>query len=346
MLTHINPKIRLDKNENPFQLPQSLKEEIFSVLTDVELNRYPDPGYSDIKKQLSYFTGFPTKSYILGNGGDEVLWLLFAAYVKPGAKVLTFSPSFSEYAHLCRVYGAEHITVPITFTEKDCFFNTELFLDTLRREKPVLVLIDTPNNPTGQTLPCLFLQEVIEQNIGITVIDEAYGEFANETFLKSLQANNIPARTVILKTLSKAWGLAGIRFGYGICNSDVAHTLNTIKSPFNINQLTAAIVNIVLKYPGLIQERKKSIQDNRESFIRQCNMLPSIHAYSSDANFVLVHIHEEKKIIQSLFEENDIAIKFFKIPDMGGSWIRVSIGLSGEMDKVYSCLSQLSKRFE
>jgi histidinol-phosphate aminotransferase len=338
--------IRLDKNENPFSIPDFIQKEIFSALVHTEINRYPDASYGEIKESLRILTGFSPKNYILGNGGDEVLWLLFAAYAGPNATILSFSPSFSEYAHLCKVFHARHVTVPIDMGDKDCSFDTGLFLEKVKRERPALVLIDSPNNPTGKNLPQQFLREVIENNEGITVIDEAYGEFAQKTFLQSLQTKEMPPNTVILKTLSKAWGLAGIRFGYGICDPTVAHALNTIKSPFNVNQLTAAIVQIVLKYPQLFENRKMELIKIRDSFIDQCSRFPWLKIYPSEANFVLLHIPEEKKFLQRFFEENNVAVKFFKISHEDDSWIRVSIGLSSEMEKVLDCLSRLSKRFE
>ncbi|WP_024822172.1 pyridoxal phosphate-dependent aminotransferase [Aminobacterium mobile] len=337
----IEDMVRLDKNENPFLLPSSIKENVLSALREVEWNRYPDSGYKDIKDALSSLLHFPNKFFVLGNGGDEVLCLLFTAYVQPGATVLTFSPSFSEYAHLCKVFHARHITIPIDMADGLCSFNENLFFDTMQREKPSLVLIDSPNNPTGKQMPLQFIQKVVYENSAITVIDEAYGEFAPSTYLETLREQDFPKRMVALKTLSKAWGLAGIRFGYGVCHPDVTHKLNSIKSPFNINVLTAETVKILLREPHLLIEKTRQICNLRDSFIKKCQLIPRIQAYPSNSNFVFIHVPEEERQIKKTFKEAGIAVKFFCISGKSGSWIRVSVGVETDLNRVLHCLSQI-----
>src|SRR6056297_22821 len=140
---------RLDKNENPFALPAGLMEEIREGLSSIEMNRYPDPSYKRLRSRLAEIYNVPEKLLITGNGGDEILWLLYAAFANNNKPILTLDPTFSEYYHLASVFGAKQELVGLVKNPDSFSFDQDLFLKMLKEDNYSLVLIDTPNNPTG-----------------------------------------------------------------------------------------------------------------------------------------------------------------------------------------------------
>lgn len=332
----------LDKNENPFPLPPSPLEEIRDLLPEIMLNRYPDPSYRKLRECLSSITGFATENIVVGNGGDEILWLLFASYIKPGDTVLTLDPTFSEYYHLINVYHAEQRTVPLTLQESGFSLDQESFLDSISACSPSLTLIDTPNNPTGLSISSSFMEQVVRLSRGITVIDEAYGEFASSTYLEQLDKNNIPDGTVVLKTLSKAWGLAGTRLGYAICSNDVARTINRIRCPYNVNVITQEVARIMLSYQEWMESRVSTIKYIRDKFIAAVNMIPGWKAFQSNSNFVLLQSSIDLSLVESSMLNQRIHIKYMKLPGYQGNWMRISVGREEEMSLVLEVLSELS----
>jgi histidinol-phosphate aminotransferase len=330
-----NKLARLDKNENPFAIPAGLMEEIREGLSSIEMNRYPDPSYKHLRTRLAEIYNVPEKLLIVGNGGDEILWLLYTAFVNDNKPILTLDPTFSEYYHLASIFGAKQELVGLVKNSDFFSFDQDRFLKMLKEDKYSLVLIDTPNNPTGMPVDSSFLEKVLEVASCPVVIDEAYAEFAGKSFLDSLSPKELPENLIVLKTLSKAWGLAGLRLGFAICAKPISIKLSQIKSPFNVNVFTEMAVCKVLEYEEWMKNRVESIKYIRDSFINKTNQLKGWKAYPSKANFVLVeHSFSEKKILEEM-SQNNIKVKKVKLgsyPDK--NFIRVSIGTEREMDKL------------
>lgn len=322
----------LDKNENPFRLPPSLREEIRQLVSTVDLNRYPDPKAEKVRRALSDLTGVPHSNLIVGNGGDEILSMIFTAFVKKGSKVLTLSPSFSQYEELCMRHDAKWLRFPLEIGENRISFDERLFEETLARETPEVVLLDTPNNPTGKSLPNDFLARLARNFPGVIVVDEAYGEFAPQTFLETYKGSDLPCGLCILRTLSKAWGMAGLRFGYAACSEWVWNRLESVRDIYNVGILSQEIASIVLQYREWMESRVLSIRYMRDEFIRALNRIPGWRAYESESNFALVRTDFPDA---SLLEGLAAAGIYVKPVELGepGTWIRVTIGKEEEMGR-------------
>ncbi|PKL02636.1 MAG: hypothetical protein CVV55_03440, partial [Synergistetes bacterium HGW-Synergistetes-2] len=263
----------LDKNENPFDLPEEIKTLILQKIGRASFNRYPDPEYAVLKERLSMYCGFSADFIVPGNGGDEILWMLFSRYVKPGDSVLVFSPTFSEYYRLADLFGANLCIVQADLNGDEPRFDHALFLRRMAELKPSLVLVDSPNNPTGQSHPVSFIGKAVALCESTIVIDEAYGEFARDNWLSSMRGKVLPANVVVLKTLSKAWGLAGLRLGYAVCGEDSASALNAARSPFNVNILSGTAAEIILEHSEVMLARVKLLCGIRDGFISLVNRL-------------------------------------------------------------------------
>ena len=338
----------LDKNENPFQTPKEIRDAVAEKISGLQFNRYPDPGYPFLKRKLAGLADLSPESVVIGNGGDEILGMVFSRFVRPGDQVLTFSPTFSEYYRLSRLAGARHITLPIHLEGEEPVFPAGAFLEAVEKEKPALVLLDTPNNPTGKSLPSSFIGDVIARSESFVVVDEAYGEFGESTFLAGLSGARVPDNVIVLKTLSKAWGMAGVRFGWAYCGASAASALEEARSPFNVGIFTEAAAEVVLEYPGfpaLSAERVKKLRDVVREGI---NTLEGWKAFGSDGNFLLLRLPVPEGEVRSA-AEGRFCFKFLDLtPETGDGrcWIRLTIGTEDEMTEVLRFFSSLGNNPE
>lgn len=334
-------KLRLDKNECPYSFPYHLAGRIKDAIASVEPNRYPDPSYSNLREAIGRYVGTDRDRIVPGNGGDEILWLAFASFVSPGDSVLTLEPSFSQYEHMCRVFKAERVAVPMSLKGNQIEVNREEFLIKLRSKKPSLVLLDSPNNPTGISLPDRFIMDVLETAKCPVLIDEAYGEFSDRMFFGNHDTKLLPESTMILRTLSKAWGIAGLRVGYCVTSHPMAKKLNGIRSPFNVNVYSEAVALELLGDRTWLDERIKSIVDARERLYSMIKRdLPDWQVFPSQGNFILVRLPGSKENAITLLREQHVEIKGFDLP-WEGSWARITVGDDEEVDKLIDIMEKI-----
>ncbi|NCC56000.1 MAG: histidinol-phosphate aminotransferase family protein [Synergistales bacterium] len=336
--------ILLDKNENPFEMSLEIKKAVMEEISRLFFSRYPDPDYRILREKLGALAGLPGDVVIPGNGGDEILWMVFSCFVRPGDTVLGFSPTFSEYYRLAELFGARFTTVPIGLEGDEPDFNFSLFLETIEREKPTVVLLDTPNNPTGKTLPVPFLNEVLSSaGNSIVLIDEAYGEFASETYLESIRGKKVPPGAIVLKTLSKAWGLAGIRLGWAYCGSVSLDKMKKARSPFNVNIFSRTVAEIVLDHPGEARSSSIRIKELREYVRNRINGMKGWRAFNGQGNFLLLSIPRPEDCVRSAAGEQ-FAFKYMDLtPGIKEtrSWIRLTIGREDEMKEALRFFASL-----
>ena len=334
----------LDKNECPFDLSGKIKNEILEKIALLSFNRYPDPAYDGLKTRLAALCGVSSSSVILGNGGDEILWMIFSAFVRPGDAVLAFTPTFSEYYRLADLFGARFLSVPIDLSGDAPVFDYGLFLKRMRDEKPALILLDTPNNPTGTTLPNSFIGEILAEKKSRVIIDEAYGEFARSTWLASAAVEEIPSHALVLKTLSKAWGAAGIRMGYALCGASLLEGLGRAKGPFNVNILTRTAAEVLLDHPETASENVSVVRRARENFFHSVQSLPGWKIFPGEGNFLLLRAPFSKGDILTK-SEGKFVFKFLALDtpeEEKSAWIRMTIGIEENMEDVCSFFRSLS----
>jgi histidinol-phosphate aminotransferase len=335
-------EVCLDKNENPFDLPPSPREEIRDLLSTITLNRYPEPEYRSLREALAGYVNVDANQLIVGNGGDEILFLCFLAFVKPGDVVLRLHPSFSQYSHLIRVFGARERTVPVELDSRQGTFriDEEALLDAVAASSPKLVLLDSPNNPTGFSMEPEFLARFARLSPCPVVLDEAYIEFGGPSVLDIFKKEGFPSHALVLRTLSKAWGLAGIRLGYSVSGERICKTLNDVRGPFNVNVLTQEIAKILLHYREWMESRVYSIRYMRDRFVESMARIPGWEAFPSDGNFVLLRTAAEERFARSLFERAGIRVKFLNDLPWEGTWLRITVGREEDMRAVLDECSQ------
>jgi len=311
----------LDANENPFQ-------------TDV--NRYPDPQQRSLKTELAKIKNVSTEHILLGNGSDEVLDLLFRAFCEPGKdNVITLPPTYGMYKVLANINNIENREVLLN---SDFEPNVEEILNSVDQNTK-LIFLCSPNNPTGNSFSEEKIIHILENFNGLVVIDEAYIDFSNkESWLNKLKEY---PNLVITQTLSKAFGMAGIRLGICYASVEIIQILNKIKPPYNVNELTQLrALDRVLNKQGVDLEISDLLKQRivlSEALV-EVNFIEKI--YPSDANFILVKVDDATKRYDQLLEKG-IVIRNRTTQPLCENTLRFTVGTGEENKKLIEALKNI-----
>jgi histidinol-phosphate aminotransferase len=311
----------LDANENPFNQPY---------------NRYPDPLQKEVKAKISKLKNIPAENIFLGNGSDEPIDLLVRAFCEPGIdNVVSINPTYGMYQVAADIAGVEIRKVSLT---EDFELNTNDVLGATDT-KTKLVFLCSPNNPTGNSLNKEAMLELASSFKGLVIVDEAYIDFApGKTLLQELE--NHP-NLVILQTFSKAWGMAGIRLGMAFASLEIINVLNKIKYPYNLNILTQQKALELLDKKVTVINWVKLLIAEREKMAELLKVFPFVEkVYPSDANFLLIKMHDAKGIYDYLVEEGIIVRDRSKVHLCANS-LRITIGSSEENETLLNALKNL-----
>ncbi len=318
--------IKLDAMENPFAFPASLRDAWLNELKNVELNRYPNPQASELKKSFqSVFPLAQKLELIFGNGSDELIQLLIMAIAKPGAKVMTVTPSFSMYKIIANYIGVDVIEVPLR--ENSFALQMELLLENISTHKPAIIFLACPNNPTGTLWPANEIEEIIQQSTGLVVIDEAYSPFASYSMMSLVEQY---PHAIMMRTVSKM-GLAGLRLGWMLGDPQWINEFNKMRLPYNINSLTQASANFAMHNIEVFNEQAKQICLQRETLSKALQAIDKLRVFPSEANFILFKILEgsANDVYQSLLK-NRIIIKNVSNDGLLKNCLRVTVGAEQE----------------
>jgi histidinol-phosphate aminotransferase len=311
-------RIWLDANENPYDREG--------------LNRYPDPYQRKLKARIAQLKAVATPNIFLGNGSDEAIDLLIRAFCRPGIdKVLTFTPTYGMYKVSATINDVQVIEVPL---DADFQPDTDTAWKHMRDKNVKIAFLCSPNNPTGNLMDSARVMELLQHFEGITVIDEAYIDFA-EAESWSLKLAEFP-RLVVLQTLSKAYGLAGIRLGMAFAAKEVTGILNRIKPPYNVNALTQQEALRQLEDRRKVQSEVKSILRERQKLSEVLACLPIFtRVYPSDANFVLA-ISPRAEEVYSRLSAKGVVIRNRSNVLPGA--LRITVGTPEENDQLIDML--------
>ena len=323
--------IFLDANENSFGAPVSALE-----FGSINMNRYPDPMQIDVKGKLSKIKGLPIENIFLGNGSDEAIDILFRAFCEPAKdNVIVCPPTYGMYEVSANINDVAVIKVPLL---PESF---QLDKDNILRaitSTTKLIFICCPNNPTGNGVSWDTIKVLLEKFNGIVVIDEAYINFASYRSLIP-ELLNYP-NLVLLQTLSKAWGLAGLRVGMAFASEPIIDVFNKIKPPYNINAVSQQIVLDALDNVSVVNNWIKEIVTERDRLILAFSKLPfAKKVYKSDANFLLVKVGDPVQLYDYL-AKNKIVIRDRSKVTLCEGCLRFTIGTKEENNIVMDQLMQ------
>ncbi len=312
----------LDANENSYGSPLSRS-----------YNRYPDPLQWKIKKRLSEIKGVPPKNIFLGNGSDEAIDILFRAFCNPGIdNVITLPPTYGMYEVSANINDVE---VRKVMLRPDYQLNMEAIAEAID-EHTRIIFICSPNNPTGNSIDRQDIETILANFNGLVVIDEAYINYSRQkTFIQELtEYSNL----VVLQTLSKAWGLAGLRVGMAFASEEIIEIFNKVKPPYNINEASQELVLEALQNVDLVNTWIKETVSEREKLINALIRIPFVlKIYPSDANFILVKTKDARGIYSHLVNSGIIVRDRSKVELCEGC-LRITIGTPQENIELLNAL--------
>jgi histidinol-phosphate aminotransferase len=320
--------IFLDANENSLGSPIS-----------PAYNRYPDPHQIKIKEKLSQIKGLPPRNIFLGNGSDECIDLLYQAFCNPGKdNVIIHPPTYGMYEVSAHIHDVEVRRAALTENFELDLAATEGMVD----ERTKIIWICSPNNPTGNAFHHGEIELILNNFDGLVVIDEAYINFSRQqSFIRELKEY---PNLVVLQTLSKAWGLAGLRLGMAFASEFITGVLNNIKPPYNIGQATQELVLEALNGMTEVNEMIREIVNGRNELAENIRRLSSvINVYPSEANFLLVKIKDARRIYEELIKEGIVVRDRSSAPGCA-ECLRITIGTKEENKKLLDTLSLIEIR--
>jgi histidinol-phosphate aminotransferase len=312
----------IDANENPFK---------------TNVNRYPDPQQTDVKQRLAEVKGVSTTQILLGNGSDEVLDLIVRAFCEPNNdNVITLPPTYGMYKVLAVLNAVDIISVEL---DNDFEPKVDEILAAQNGNSKLLFLC-SPNNPTANSFNSKKIEQLIRKFNGIVVVDEAYIDFSSqESWLGRL---NEFSNLIVTQTLSKAYGLAGIRLGICYASEFIISVLNKIKPPYNVNQLTQYKALERLSEINEVEDQIALILKERDLLITELNSISFIKTiYPSDANFVLAKVDDADLRYKQLID-NGIVVRNRTKQPLCKNCLRFTIGTQEENKKLIRTLNQLS----
>ncbi|MCA9880984.1 MAG: histidinol-phosphate transaminase [Thermomicrobiales bacterium] len=316
-------EIRLDWNESPYPPSPRVEEALRNALAH---NRYPEFDAWSLREALGAYVGAPAEQIIAGAGLDNVIETLLLLLLEPGDRVIISNPTFGVYDVVIKAFGGVTVDVPLT----DGFnLDVEGILDAVD-DRTKLIIICNPNNPTGNLFSARDIERIIEEAPCLVAVDEAYAEFAGETFLPFMsQAPNL----AILRTMSKFAGLAGMRVGYGIFPKELMPYLGRVMPGFcNVSVAATAAATAALADRSYNEQTVSRILANRDALADHLREFPGVEPYPSATNFLLVKLPVENagSIVQRLAERG-VYVRFFGTPAWGlTNCLRVSIGAPEE----------------
>jgi len=329
--------ILLDANENSWGSTFTNTNDLCNGKLNLELNRYPDPHQNAMKKFVGNILSIPKDNLFFGVGSDEIIDLLIRIFCNPGKdKVIIPEPTYGMYKVACDVNDVS--TVKVLLND-----NFQVDLEEIRKNystRVKMIFLCSPNNPTGNLLNKRDVISLCKEFNSIIVVDEAYIDFSGSGSMIN-EIKEFP-NLIILRTFSKAWGLAGIRLGYCAANSEIIKLLFKIKAPYNINTLTRFALEASINNFELKEKYVKGLVKERERLKNQLETLPIvITVYNSDANFILVKFQDAKKV-QTKLADSGIIVRDRSTQPKLENCLRISIGSEKENDALWSELKKIA----
>ncbi len=309
--------VKLDANESPYSpLPP---EKVFSNKDILcSLNRYPDPEAKALRKALAKDLKVTEKNILFGNGSDELIYYLITTL---GGPVLFPEPTFVMYGVIAQALGEKAIAIPL---DDDFDLDIDRMLAIVKKDKPKLVFLSSPNNPTGNCFSTDRIMKIIEASKGIVVVDEAYSSFSSSRGFLPLLGDY--ANLVILRTMSKI-GFASLRVGYMIADEGLIQEVNKVRLPYNLNSLSQSVALEGIKNKKIVDAQIRTIASERDRLFDELSAIGGISPFPSEANFILCKVPDASKLCQGLLTQG-VLVK--NMDRMVPNAIRVTVGLPRE----------------
>ena len=334
-------EVKLNTNENPFSLSPALVKKLSEAIANSakDFNRYPDRDAIELRSELAKYLSSTTGVNLsvdqiwAANGSNEIIQTLFLAFAGAGVNSLGFTPSYSMHENIARSTGTNWI---IGARLSDFSIDLSSALKEISTQKPKLVFITTPNNPTGTSTEISDIRRIIEATAqvgGLTIIDEAYAEFSEQPSTIELLSEYL--NLVVIRTMSKAFSFAGVRVGYLAAGKEVVDALQLVRLPYHLSTPTQLLAKVALEFQGELLAEVEQLKIERNKVVAELQKL-GLTVVPSSANFLLFSIDSEKKVWQELVKVGVL------VRDVGiAGHLRVTIGTPSENDRFLAALREI-----
>jgi histidinol-phosphate aminotransferase len=328
---------KLNQNECPHDLPADLKQAVLERAASAAWQRYPEFVPARLVERLAAHYGWVPDGVLVGNGSNELIQATLSVVLAEGDVVVAPSPTFSLYRLLSGVLGGRYVPVPLT---PQFEFDLDRIVETAVRERARVVVLNSPNNPTGSALPEGAVERIVSETGALVLCDEAYQDFGGPTAIPLLRRTS---RVVVLRTFSKAMGMAGLRFGLALAHPEVARELAKGKLPYNVNLVTLAAAEVALENAETFAARTREIVETRDRFLPRLARLPGLEVIPTAANFVLIRCRARpaSQVFRRLYDDHGILVRDVSNTSDLAECLRISIGTEDDMDAVLGALGQI-----
>ena len=326
----VNPvvcSVKLDANEGNKDL---FKDLIKDIGDDFYLNLYPDDNYTQLKEAIVNYIGCKIENISVGNGSSELLDLCVKTFVDTNELILSLDPTFSMYSIYAKIVNSRYIGAG---EGNDFTINVDDIIKSIEENNPKLTLICNPNNPTGTTIKRDDVLRIVKSTDNVVIVDEAYMEFSNESVVDEIENYD---NLIVVKTMSKAFSMAGIRTGYLIANEELVKTIEKVRPPYNLNSISALLATKALKQKDKMLSYVENLKVEREKIYEKLIDM-GVKAYKSGANFVFFSSKVDN-LAEKLIE-NDVLIRKF-----GGkldNYYRVTVGSPKENEAFLNAMKKI-----
>lgn len=329
-------RINLSANENTYGLPPEVRKAVDAALAAAPTNRYPDPLANELRREIASWHDVEPDNVIVGNGGDELLFNLFLAFGGEGHVMIDVPPTFSVY----RLY-AELVETPVEDVARDPETfepDEDALIEAAARAH--LVVLTSPNNPTGNLVSPELVERLCDACPGIVLADEAYGEFAPEgSSAEPLLASH--SNLVVLHTFSKAFCLAGFRVGYLLADPSVIAALAAVRQPYSVSVPDQAGALTLARHRDELAPTIKTIVEERGRLGEALMELPGVTVWPSAANFLLVRLPQAHAMRGKLRDQYSILVRDFSSTPGLADCLRITVGTPEENDAVIAAIAEL-----
>ena len=328
--------VKINQNENPFGVPEAVRAETLRRMERRSWSRYPDFVPVALHEKLAEFAGWTPAGVVAGNGSNELIQATLMVTVGEGSRVLISEPTFALYRQVTTVLGGEVLSVPL---RDDLQFDVPALLSAVERDQPEVVVICSPNNPTGCALGADELERLLAASRGLVVVDEAYFEFSGQTVAPLLARH---PNLLVFRTFSKALGLAGLRVGYLLAAPELAREVSKAVLPYNLNVFSQTAAEVAVEfYEAELRGHILDIIAERERLFAELNRIEGLSPVASRANFMVVRSSVAPREIYEELLARGVLIRDVSGYPMLKDYFRVSVGTREENEKLLGGLREI-----
>jgi len=328
--------VKLNQNENPWDAPARIKEEVLRRFAARSWSRYPDFVPTSLHERLAQFAEWKPDGILAGNGSNELIQAVLMVTMASGKRVLISEPTFMLYRQVATVLGGDVETVLLT---PDLKYDSEALLSTVEARQPDVTIICSPNNPTGCVIDEAALRSILRASRGLVVVDEAYHEFAEHSVVPLLHEHE---NLVVLRTFSKAMAFAALRVGYLLAGPDLVREIGKALLPYNLNAFSQIAAEVAMEnYERELRPLVKQIIAERDRVFAELSGMDGLNPVPSLANFLIVKSATDPKRVFTELLKHDILIRDVTGYPMLGEYFRFSVGTPDENDRLLKAIHEI-----